>query len=369
MGGGELSLLDVIRNIGCESEVVLFSDGPFKQALEKIPVPVHVLSLGKAGSVRREAGMFSTLSSIPDLIQLRSQLRKRARGFDVIYANSQKAFLVSALAKRRKQVLIWHLRDILTAEHFSPMMRKLAVAFGNLTASKVIANSAATRESFIASGGRKNKAVIVYNGINPEAFDSIGMGQVERLRRELGLSGKFVAGIFGRLTPWKGQHVAIDAIAKVPDVELLLVGEALFGEQDYADGLRRDADRLGVKDRVHFLGFRRDIPALMKAVDVVIHASTAPEPFGRVIVEGMLANRPVVATGAGGAVEIVEHGQTGLLVKPDSSDELSQALVQLKTNIAFSREIGHAGRQRAEGAFSVKAMMNGIHTTIAGAKA
>jgi glycosyltransferase involved in cell wall biosynthesis len=369
LGGGELSLLDVIKNSTHESEVALFSDGPFRRVLEDIHVPVHLLSLGKADEIRREATLASALSGAPALLKLRNELASLSRGFDVIYANSQKAFLIGALARKKRQSLIWHLRDMLTADHFSPFMRKAAVLTGNFWASTIVVNSEATLESFVQAGGRRDKTIVVYNGIDPKPFDAVRDSDVERLREDLGLKGAFVVGVFGRLSPWKGQHVAIEAVSSLPDVHIIIVGEALFGEQSYADELRLQPLRQGIGARVHFLGFRRDIPTLMKLVDVVLHSSTAPEPFGRVVVEAMLAERPVIAARAGGVVEIVEDGKNGLLVTPGSSPEISSAIGRLKADAPFSMMLASAGKKRALQVFSVDAMMKGIQRVLDAARA
>lgn len=369
LGGGELSLLDVIKNSPESSEIALFSDGPFRQALESIPVPVHVLSLGRVSEIRREAQLLSVLRGFPALLKLRSQLAKLAARFDVLYANSQKAFLVSALARRRGQILVWHLRDMLTADHFSPFLRRVAVFAGNFSATVVIANSEATRESFIQAGGNPGKACVVYNGIDPAPFDGVSASEVEAVRRALNLQGKYVVGCFGRITSWKAQHVVIEALMALPDTHAIIVGEALFGETAYSEKLQALVHSLGIQDRVHFLGFRRDIPLLMKLADVVVHSSTAPEPFGRVLVEAMLAGTPVIATRAGGALEIIGDGETGLLVTPGSVQELSAAVTQLKDDPEFASRLALAGRQRAINVFSVRAMIESIHHVLSTAHA
>jgi glycosyltransferase involved in cell wall biosynthesis len=130
--------------------------------------------------------------------------------------------------------------------------------------------------------------------------------------------------LFGRLSPWKGQHIAIESLESLPGVHLLLVGDALFGEEAYVERLRRLATRPGLEGRVHFVGFRDDVAGVMQGVDVVIHASTSPEPFGRVIVEALLASRPVVATRGGGASEIIDEGKNGLLCEPCSVKSLAE---------------------------------------------
>ena len=364
LGGGELSLLDVVRYSSHKAEVTLFSDGPFREALEEVGTPVHLLPLGKAGNVHREGGVLSVLSAVPDYVVLRRRLIDLSEGFDVIYANSQKAFVLAALALQRNQRLIWHLRDMLTAEHFSQLLRKVAVFAGNHKASVVIGNSLATIQSFERAGGRSNKAIVIHNGISPHPFDDVNEGQVEALRQELGLQGKTTVGVFGRLAPWKGQHILLEAVAKLPGLHAVIVGDALFGEQDYVERLRSRSQSDDLKGRVHMLGFRRDIPILMKLAHVIAHTSTAPEPFGRVIVEGMLAGRPVIATRAGGALEIVDDGENGLLVTPGDSEDLSRCITRLYSDPEFAEKIASSGRKKATKHFSIDTMVNSIDRII-----
>jgi glycosyltransferase involved in cell wall biosynthesis len=140
----------------------------------------------------------------------------------------------------------------------------------------------------------------------------------------------------------------------------MLVGAPLFGEDNYAKDLRQRAEALDVADRVRFLGFRRDVPSLMHLSDIVVHTSVAPEPFGRVIVEGMLARRPVVATRAGAAVEIIEDGVSGCLVPPGDAKALATVLGSLLANSAKVRALAEAGYAAALERFSLEAMLEGI---------
>ena len=114
----------------------------------------------------------------------------------------------------------------------------------------------------------------------------------------------------GRLSRWKGQEVLLDAMARLarPDVCCVLVG-ADQGRRRYTAELVRLAERLGVADRLRFAGECDDMPAAMMLADVVVHASTAPEPFGRVVIEAQAMARPVIASDLGGPVETVEHGR------------------------------------------------------------
>ena len=250
-------------------------------------------------------------------------MARLARDYNVVYANSQKAFIVACVAAAfsRKPVL-WHLHDILDPSVFSRINIGVDVFLANHVASRVIANSQATASALIARGGSRARVDVVYNGLDPAIADAVTDAQAASLRASLGLGSAPVLGLFGRIAPWKGQDVAIRAMALLadrPDVQLVIVGDALFGEESYAAEMRALVAQLGLGARVHFLGFRNDVPVLMRAVDVLVHTSTAPEPFGRVIAEGMLAERPVIATAGGGASEIVKAGETAWQVRTQGS--------------------------------------------------
>jgi glycosyltransferase involved in cell wall biosynthesis len=174
------------------------------------------------------------------------------------------------------------------------------------------------------------------------------------LKPELGLEGKFVVGHFSRLSPWKGQHILLEALQHCPEnVVAILVGDALFGEQDYVQRLHTQVTELGLENRVKFLGFRSDIIPLMSACDLVTHTSTVAEPFGRVIVEAMLCGTPVVATEAGGAIELVEDGKTGWLVEPGNVDELAATINTCLEQPQLSATIAQQAKLQASQRFDV----------------
>jgi glycosyltransferase involved in cell wall biosynthesis len=354
LGGGELALLPWLQAHHDNAHVVLFEDGPFRSLLEDAGVAVTVLAQQNVKTIRRESGLSSILSTLPAFTSLRSRLAKLAAGFDVLYANSQKAFLLSAFARRRGQPLIWHLRDILTADHFSSTLRRIAIFAGNHFATLIIVNSQATADALIAAGGHAHKIRVVHDGVSPLPFDSVEPKTIAALRSEIGSGTHPTIGVFGRLSPWKGQQILLEAISGIPNAHAVLVGDALFGESEVAEALKLRAAQPDLAGRVHFLGFRRDIPTLMKAMDIVAHTSTSAEPFGLVIVEGMLAGKPVIATRAGGAMEIIEDGGSGLLVTPGSVEELRLAIEWLLAYPDAALTLAETGRQRAREVFSLE---------------
>lgn len=324
-GGAELCLIDIAKPYQDNCLVGLFADGSFKDLLAKNHIPVQVLT-NQAIQVKKESSLSQGLASITQLAPLISKVVKIARNYDLIYANTQKALVVGAIASIfSRRPLVFHLHDILSPEHFSKTNRNISVTLAN-RASLVIVNSQASKKAFIQAGGKAELVEIVYNGFDPQKYIN-NEADIQQVRQKLELDDKFIVGHFSRLAPWKGQHILIEALAKCPpEVAVILVGDALFGEQDYVKQLHQQIDKLQLQNRVKFLGFRNDIPLLMAACNLVAHTSTSPEPFGRVIVEAMLSGTPVVAAASGGAVELVESSVNGFLATPGNPQELTEII-------------------------------------------
>lgn len=353
-GGAELCLIDIAKPYRQDCLVGLFADGSFRDLLVQNQIPVQILT-NQEIQVRKESSFAKGLGSLKQLLPLISKVAKIAIDYDVIYANTQKALVVGALASfLTRRSLVYHLHDILSPEHFSKTNRRIAVTLANRFASLVIANSIASKTAFIEAGGRADITEIVYNGFDSKLYQS-NESDVKQLRQELGLEDKFIIGHFSRLSPWKGQHILIDALAQSsPEVTAILVGDALFGEQDYVQQLHKQVTSLGLENRVKFLGFRDDIPQLMSACDLVAHTSTAPEPFGRVIVEAMLCGKPVVAAKAGGAMEIVEPGVDGFLATPNQPQELAEVINTCVREVEKTAILANNGRKSAIARFDIE---------------
>lgn len=356
MGGAELSLLDLAKDHRETGRVALFQDGPFRQALEMAQVPVTVLSDGAPLEVGRDSTFWEMLRSSRGLWQLVKWAADLGRGYDVLYANTLKALVVGSFASILcRKTLIYHLRDILSAEHFSAINLRLAVFCSNYFTRHVIANSEATRQAFIQQGGQASKISVIYNGFQPEDYQR-SPEVVAQLRSQLDLKpDDYVVGHFSRLSPWKGQHILIEALKYCPqNTVVLLVGEALFGEEAYGEELRQQVAQLGLGDRVKFLGFRSDVPSLMAACDLVTHTSTAPEPFGRVIIEAMLCGTPMIAAAAGGATELVEAGKTGWLTPPGDMTALADQINWCHSHPELTQQVAIIARSTASQQFHLR---------------
>ena len=280
-GGAELFMLDLIAHGPAGWNACFFTGGPAEHELAAIGRQPIVL----AASTTLLSGAARGLGAEFDRRGWRGRLaRTRAgagwRGYRVVCANSQKALFVSALATRlMRRPLVWVVHDIITDPAFSRNTRRAAVLFANLFASRVVANSKASAEAFVAAGGRAERVRIVYCGFDPAAHPQGSPVAARALRQRFGLSDAPLVGLFGRLTPWKGQHVLLKALKSLPNVQALIVGSALFGEDAYAAELRQLAQAEGVAERVHFAGFQNDVARIMAGVDIVLHTSTHAEPL------------------------------------------------------------------------------------------
>jgi len=204
----------------------------------------------------------------------------------------------------------------------------------------------------------------VYDGIDVERFRSRARQSPHEVRRDLGVPDDvLLVAMIGHVRWWKGQDVALRALAGLDEATrrrlfVLFVGPTSRAEQPYHDHLVKLVAEEDLRDRVAFLGQRDDVPEIMSAADVVLCASTAPEPFGLVVIEGMAVGRPVVATRHGGPAEIITPG-AGLFFEPGSSEELGSLLVTLLESPELRADLGKGGLERVD-AFSVSRTVEGV---------
>jgi glycosyltransferase involved in cell wall biosynthesis len=247
--------------------------------------------------------------------------------------------------------LIWHLHDIIDPSHFADGQRRLQIGIANKLARMVIAPSHAVGKSFVAAGGRSSLVRVIPNGVKVVADEK----PKEVLRKEKLLPQGPLVGVFSRLAPWKGQHVAVRALAQLPKVQAIFVGGSPFSADSYEIGLKRQVTELGLGNRVQFLGHRSDVHSLMQAVDVMVHPSVSPEPFALTILEAMSIGTPVIATDTGGSSEALDGGKAGVLVAPGDCKELAAAIREvLAENGQGARVL--AARARAQQHYAVERM-------------
>ncbi|WP_372367014.1 glycosyltransferase family 4 protein [Candidatus Uabimicrobium sp. HlEnr_7] len=210
------------------------------------------------------------------------------------------------------------------------------------------------------------KASIVYPAANISKFTNIDHNQARNfLCKEFAIAPhKFIYTIVGRLQEWKGQHIAISAFKEMHNKKnsvLLVVGDYTHeSDRPFFERLQQ----LATNENVIFTGFRKDVPQIVSGSDVIIHASTTPEPFGITIIEGMFARKPVIASAAGGPLEIIEHNKSGLLVLPKNPNKLAKSMDKLHNNQKQCILLGKKAYEEAQKKFSIEASIHRMEEVI-----
>ena len=179
-------------------------------------------------------------------------------------------------------------------------------------------------------------------------------------RKPKGPMDPLIVTMIGRITPLKGHAYFLKAMAQVirtvPNVRIQLIGDASSKRQGYKEELLLLTKRLGIADRVEFLGNRRDIPQLLSYSDCLVLSTITQEAFGRVILEAQAASVPVVATKVGGVSEIIDHEKTGLLVPPKGIEAMAKAVIRLLQNRELAAAFIKAAHKKIENRYTLAHM-------------
>ena len=245
--------------------------------------------------------------------------------------------------------------------HFRSFIKQLSKSnrFLSTHVTAALYTTEAIADCYLKNGIRIAKSSIVYEAIDIQKFSRIVDASYVREQFSINESTLLISNI-GRITPWKGQHHFIQAVAAIigdcPDVRVLIVGEPGDNEQDkeYLHSLHKLCKKLHLRDQVIFTGNRDDVPEIMVASDVVVHSACKPEPFGLVIAESMAAGTPVIATSGGGTPEIIEDGVTGLLVPMADSNSMGHALLRLIKSAELRKSLSAAALNMVANRFTIE---------------
>ncbi len=354
IGGAQLSLFDIALYLKENSSVLLFGDGEFYKMLQDKNVDVKLYDLEKIlYPLKRDVSILKVCKSAFSLALRLFTIRKLLKQYDIVYTNSFKSYVISSLSLLGiKRKVILHLRDALTKDFFSPIVIKTVINFTKIFHTNVIANSSYTKECFVSSGGNSKQCTVILNAVNSNEFLDIS---------EIDFHGEYLNILsLGRISPWKGQHIVIEAIKDLEFVKLRIVGSANFGEDDYFNYLKKLVSDYNLQHRVEFCPFSLDIKDHLSWCSVFIHSSTSPEPFGRVVVEGMLAGRVVIATDSGGVPEIINNESYGILVPPGDITRLNKAINDIYLDKDKYKIVANKGKEKAIKDFSLPVLYTNI---------
>ena len=350
LGGAEVSLLELLRTLdrGRFEPTLACPPGRLADRAHALDVSILQTDLPKLKS-RNPLVTFARLRR--GRAALRQVLDHDA--FAICHANTLRAAVYAAgVAPRAGVPLVWHVRDA----NVPGWTRRLLLR----RCRRAIATSRFLAESL----GNHPKVRLVPNGIDVATVPGDSAGAA--FRQELGIPPDApVVGCLGRIRPWKGQGSFVDVAAQIapqrPKASFLIVGDTLFPDpgRDYVAELKQQATALGIADRIRFAGHRPDPLAALRAMDVVVNCSR-DEPFGRVLIEAMACERPVVAFRSGAVPEIVSDGRTGILVAPGDTHAMADAILGLLDEPDRARQMGRAGQPRVRERFALDASTRGV---------
>lgn len=390
-GGAETSLLTLLTALRAlepswEISVITPSPGPLVERCRdlgmtaiELPYPPALSALGESGATgatRRSTNQATlaghAVQAVFTLPRYVTALRRTLRecGATVVHSNGIKAHVAGALARPAGARLVWHLHEYVRAR---PLTARLLGALAHRAAALVTNSDSVRADAQAAFGSQAESIRRIYNAVDLSAFQPEGtrldLAALAGLPPDAGLVRVGLVATFGR---WKGHDIFIDAIAQLPDrsrVRAYLIGGAVYetaGSQWSFAELRARVAAAGLDGTVGFTGHVADVPAALRALDVVVHASSQPEPFGMVIAEGMASARPVVAVRAGGAAELFEDGIDAVGFAPGNAAELAGRIAALVGDAGARARLGAAARATAAARFSPRRMATEFREVYAG---
>lgn len=373
LGGAERALLDLI--VGLRSlhpdwnfHLISSGDGPFVERSRALGVECGVLKfpailaragdsdasdaggLGKFAKLGRWCG--AGLAGTAYVASLRAEIRRVAP--DIIHTNGFKMHVAGAFADPAGVPVIWHVRDYVSTR---PVMAKVLPRLGGRIAA-AIANSQSVADD-LKKVSPDLVVLAAHDAIDLEQFSPQGSAlDLDRLARLSDApEGTIRVGLLATLAHWKGHEIFLKAFSKLTSNSIrgYIIGGPLYettGSQLSLDALRTLAGKLGVLERVGFTGFVADPAAAIRALDIVVHASTRPEPFGLTIAEALASGRPLITTGCGGAAELVRDEVDALIAAPGDVDALAQCIMRLASDVPLRYRLAANGRDAAQARFS-----------------
>ena len=360
LGGAELALLgllDALDRDRVRPVVLTAGRGPLVDELDRRSVPVLVeprmrvitrRGLNVAGIARFAGSHAAVVRAVTEAIE--------AHRIGLVHAFVVAALGYTGRAGRTAGVpVVGTVHEPLSA--FARPRRWLLVPALNRLCHRVTVPSKANGVEAVRHGLRADRLTVVRTGIDVARFRPDPVTG-RRMRDALGIPPQApLVGAVARFNRGKGHEVLLRAVAIVarsrPDTRCVLVGDALFeGEGEWKAQMLALARTLGLGDRVVFTGWRDDVPALLQALDVLVHVPTTPDSMPSAVMEAMATGLPVVGAAIGGVPELVTDGVTGRLVPPRDPDALATALRLLLDDPATRARFGAAGRERAMQDFS-----------------
>jgi glycosyltransferase involved in cell wall biosynthesis len=357
LSGGQQVLLSLIKGLKehYEIHVVLPEKGELTEELGHLKIGYTVFPMGYYTLGRKTVSdILRYLLRLPYLIQNLKKLI-REKDTDLVYANGARTFVWGTIAcNLTKTPIIWHVHSIFS----KGLSRKLCIYFGkNPSVKKIIAVSRAVKEPLIRLA---KKTEVIYNAVDTRIY----FPGKEKSRTDP------LIGMVGFIMEWKGIDDLIRAakiiLSNHPMAKFIIVGDVLYDKKDrsYKKYLMKLVDNLKLNNSVIFTGYRKDIPEVMRALDIFILASRKPDPCPTSLIQAMASGTAVIATDFGGPAEIIKDSEDGLLYPPGNHTELAKKILFLLDNPVTRNAMASKASQKIKEAFNETGYLNRIKEII-----
>ncbi len=338
-----LQVLKLLKREGYHPVVVLTGPGPLEPILKEEGFPVYIQNLG---ILRRKyvnpSGLANRLRKNLRAYRFLSELNRKYK-FEFVYSNTLAVVVGAYWAQRNEIPHQWHIHEIFPGP--KPLV-KFICSLMDSTTPKPIAVSHAVANHWQPLL-KKSRIQVIHNGIPYGEF----LEDLPQAKEKVGLpEDQLIIGMVGRVNPHKGQpfflEVAERIAKKYSKIHFVMVGDPFSGYEPILEDLKQKIVDNKLEDRVSYLGYRTDVPDLMRAMDIFVLPSIFQDPFPTVVLEAMASALPVVATDSGGSVEMVVDGETGFLIPVGNVELAAEALEKLILSPELRIEFGKAGRKR-----------------------
>jgi len=385
IGGAETSLLALVAglrklNPSWEFNLITGEEGPLLAKavalgakVEVLPFPLSLAGTGDSGlgggamwkrTVERAAMLRGGFASCGYARRLSAAIRRIQPG--VIHTNGFKMHLLGSWAAPRKMPIVFHIHDYVSTRALSGRLLRASMK----RSAALVANSNSVAADLAKTIPGAARIVPIYNAVDLGHFTPQGKEMDLDAACDLPpvLPGTIRVGLVATFARWKGHLTFLRALSLLPEhtkIRGYVIGGPIYrtsGSQYSFTEIRDEAARLGIAQRVGFTGIVEDPAGAIRALDIVVHASTAPEPFGMVIAEAMACGKALIVSNAGGAAEIFEDGITALGHAPGDALTLAGQIGRLSRNGELRTRLGVNARNAAENRFNPDRMADRFST-------
>ena len=349
-----ISIIDVFIDNGFEVHLFLPNNGPLNENKIIKKTKLNIIKLGVFR--KRYLTIFGLINRLYFIIKSSLFINKylKKNQIDLVYTNTSTLISPSIAAKFTGIPSAFHIHEI---PFGNPIYLRFITAFVNIFSRETICVSKSVHNFWIKNGLKKSKVKIIHNGFN-----------IKKPKSKILKNNKIIFTSVSRIIPYKGHSFLINIFEmlckKNKDIYLQIVGDTLPEYQKYLSDIKLKVKEKGLESRILFLGFQNDVTQLLNNSDFFIHLPISPDPFPTVVFEAIYTKTPVITNNLGGAVEILNNGKHGLIIKNDLIEEsVDKILNYIKNKQQQKENIDNAYRYIHEN-FSLKKFKKEILNTV-----